>query len=153
MPSVVSNPRRLVLLDLRGIWTNSTTSITAFESAHAFSHHPTAPHDVNLLARTRKMQLTDHYDLPIEILIGADHYWNIIKNATPVRLSRSLVLIPSKLGWILSGNRSEITISTVVVNFIDSHHEAPHSDDARPRPISKCKRLCRSPAIPRLPPH
>jgi hypothetical protein len=60
------------------------------------------PHDVNLLGRTRKMQLADpkddHDDLPIEILIGGDHYWKIIKNATPIRLSQSLVLIPSKLG-------------------------------------------------------
>jgi hypothetical protein len=72
----------------------------------------------------------DHDDLPIEILIGGDHYWNIIKNATPVRLSQSLVLIPSKLGWILSGNRSGITVSTVVVNYIESDHEGPHSDNA-----------------------
>jgi hypothetical protein len=85
--SVVSNPRRLVRLDLKGIWTNSTTSITAFESAHAFSPHPTVPYDISLMGRTSKMQLADpkddHNDLPIEILIGGDHYWKIIKNATP----------------------------------------------------------------------
>jgi hypothetical protein len=60
------------------IWTSSTTSITASESAHAFSPHPTIPHDVNLLGRTRKMQLADpkddHDDLPIEILIDGGHY-------------------------------------------------------------------------------
>jgi hypothetical protein len=75
----------------------------------------------------------DHDDLPIEILIGGDHYWKIVKNATPVRLSKSLVLIPSNLGWILSGNRSGITVSTVVVNYIESQHEVPHSDDASRR--------------------
>jgi hypothetical protein len=48
----------------------------------------------------------------------------------PIRLSQSLVLIPSNLGWILSGNRSGVTVSTVVVNYIELDHQVPHSDDA-----------------------
>jgi hypothetical protein len=71
----------------------------------------------------------DHDILPIEILIGGDHNWKIIKNATLVRLSQSLMLIPSKLGWILSGNRTGITVSTAVLNHIESDHEVPHSDN------------------------
>jgi hypothetical protein len=72
----------------------------------------------------------DHDDLPIEILIGGDRYWKKIKNTTPIRLSPSLVLIPSKLDWILSRNRSGITVTTVVVKYIEPDHEVPHSDDA-----------------------
>jgi hypothetical protein len=34
--SITSRSRRLVRLDLRGIWTNSSTIITAFESAYEF---------------------------------------------------------------------------------------------------------------------
>jgi hypothetical protein len=134
MSSVVSNPCRLVRLDLKRIWTNCTTSVNAFESAPAFSPHPTPPHDVNLLGRTLKMQLADpkddHDDLPIDILIGGHYYWKKIKPATPVQLPQSLVLIPSKLGWILSGKRSGITVNTVIVNYIEPDNEVPLSDDA-----------------------
>ena len=105
--SVTSSPQRLVRLELRGIWTNSSTTITAFESAYQFLPQPTMPHDVNRMTHIRKLQLADpreEEDLPIEMLIGGDHYWKTVKDSPPWRLSPSIVLLPSRLGWILSGN-------------------------------------------------
>jgi hypothetical protein len=81
--------------------------LTAFESTDTFSYHPVAPHDIETLARARKLQLADPpgdpENLPIEVLIGGDHYWEIAKDASPIRLSPSVVLLLSKVGWILSG--------------------------------------------------
>jgi hypothetical protein len=60
-----------VRIDLRGIWTNSSTIITAFESAYECLAQPTVPH-VNMMAHIPKIQLADpcEQDLPIEILVG-----------------------------------------------------------------------------------
>ncbi|GFS72147.1 uncharacterized protein NPIL_306731 [Nephila pilipes] len=59
------------------------------------------------------MKLADPDDslssLPIEILIGADFYWNVMHSDAPVKLSDSLALVPSSFGWILSGSRSHAT--------------------------------------------
>ncbi|GFU19650.1 integrase catalytic domain-containing protein [Nephila pilipes] len=61
------------------------------------------------------MKLADPDDplssLPIEILIGADFYWNVMHSDAPVKLSDSLALVPSSFGWILSGSRSHATVS------------------------------------------
>ena len=48
-------------------------------------------------------------DLPIEFLIGGDCYWRTVKDASTIRLSSSLVLLPTKFGWILTGNRTGLT--------------------------------------------
>ena len=76
--------------------------MTAFESAHAFSHHPVAQQDIKTLAHARKLQLADPpgdpENLLIEIVIGGDHYWEIVKDTSPIRLSPSGVLLLSKLG-------------------------------------------------------
>jgi len=105
--------RRLVRVSVRGAGSRVSTSLTAFKSAHAFSHHPVVPHDIKTLAHARKIQLADPPGDPenirIEILIGGDHYWEIVKDTSPIRLSPSVVLLPSKLGWILSGKRSAVT--------------------------------------------
>ena len=55
-----SNPtahgwRTLVSFIVRGARTRVSTSLTAFESTHAFSHHPVAPHDIKRLAHARKL--------------------------------------------------------------------------------------------------
>ena len=47
--SVTSSSRRLVRLDLREIWTNSSTIFTAFESAYEFLHQTTVPQDINMV--------------------------------------------------------------------------------------------------------
>jgi hypothetical protein len=67
--------RSLIRFNMKGAWTNASTSLTAFESTHTFSHHPTVPHNMKTLARTRKIRVTDPPDasekFSIEILIGA----------------------------------------------------------------------------------
>ena len=126
--------RRLVRFNVRGAGTRVSISLTAFESTHDFSHHPVAPYDIKTLAHARKLQLADPpgnpEDLPIEILIGGDHYWEIVKDTSPIRLSPPVVLLPSKLGWILSGNRSAVTASSIMVNYVNLDQISGPSDDA-----------------------
>ncbi|GFQ86291.1 hypothetical protein TNCT_162671 [Trichonephila clavata] len=73
------------------------------------------------------MKLADPDDslssLPINILIGADFYWNVMHSDAPVKLSDSLALVPSSFGWILSGSRSHSTVSfnpTVHSLYVDT---------------------------------
>jgi hypothetical protein len=84
------------------------------------------PHDITIMTQTRKLQLADpregERDLPIEVLIGGDHYWRIVKDASTIRLSSSLVLIPMKFGWILTGNRTGITANEIMVNHVPMEH-------------------------------
>ena len=80
------------------------------------------------MAQTRKIQLADPRGervLPIEVLIGGYHYWRIVKDASTIRLSSSLVLLPTKFSWILTGNRTGITANQMMVNHINMEH----SDD------------------------
>jgi hypothetical protein len=99
-----SSPCRVARFCAKSIWNNVTVPITAFESANALCPHPTVPHDVTNIAQTRKLQLADpregDRDLPIEILIGGDHYWRRVNDASTICLSSSLVLLPTKFGWI-----------------------------------------------------
>ena len=101
--------RRLGHFTLQGIRAKTTLSVMAFESAHTYSPHLDVPHDVSALNCTRNLRLADpndtYPDSPIEVLIGGDHYWKLIKDNPPQRISPSLVLLPSIFGWILSGNR------------------------------------------------
>jgi len=53
-------------------------------------------------------------DLPIEVLIGGDNYWRIVKDVSTIRLSPSLVLRPKTFGWILNGNRTGITAKEII---------------------------------------
>ena len=126
--------RRLVRFIVQGAGTRVSTSLTAFESTHAFSHHPVAPHDIKTLAHARKLELAvppgDPENLPIEVLIGGDHYWEIVKDTSPIRLSPSVVLLPSKLGWILSGNNSSVTASSIMVYYVNLDQISCRSDDA-----------------------
>lgn len=131
--SPTSSPRRLVQMNIRGIWTNFSIPVLALESDHSFSPHPRVPHDIQTLGNIRKLQLADPKDncadLPIELLIGGDQYWRIVKNTGPVRLSPSLVLLPSRFGWILSGSRSGITVDFTTVSYINLGQAASPQDD------------------------
>jgi hypothetical protein len=71
-------------------------------------------------------------DLPVEILIGGDSYWKIVKDSPPIRISESLVLIPSIFGWILSGSRSGARVTSATVNFVlPDRPNMPPDDELR----------------------
>ena len=72
--STQSSGSRLVRLNMKGVWTHSAVSITAYESTHAFSSQPAVSQDVTTLGHARKHQLADpnahsQEDVPVEILI------------------------------------------------------------------------------------
>ena len=109
-------------------------TITAYESAHALSALPVVPQDVKTLASARKLQLADPKthspeDIPVEVLIGSDNYWKVVKDSPPIRISTLAVLVPTTLGWLLSGNRSGTYVNSAVVNFVNSDETSTPSDD------------------------
>jgi hypothetical protein len=110
----------------KSIWGNATVSITVFESTHAFCPHPTVPHDSTVVMQCCKIQLANpregELDPPIEILIGGYYYWRIVKDASTIRLSSSLVLLPKKFNWILTGNQVGVTANQTKVNHITLEH-------------------------------
>jgi hypothetical protein len=59
---LISSSLRFVGFIMKGIWTNTSTPLRAFDNSHTFSTHPAIPHDVSLLGPTRKLQLTDPND-------------------------------------------------------------------------------------------
>ena len=90
-----------------------------------------------MTTHAHKLQFVDpreQEDLPIEILVGGDLYWKIVKDGPPLRISPSVVLLPSNLGWILSGNRSGISASMTAVNFL-------HLENPGPLPETEIKRF------------
>ncbi|GFQ95405.1 integrase catalytic domain-containing protein [Trichonephila clavata] len=114
-PTSFSHKRRQVQFQLSSIWDKSKVNVIAFESSNRYASHPSTPTDVSRFAKSKRMKLADPDDslssLPIEILIGADFYWNVMHSDAPVKLSDSLALVPSGFGWILSGSRSHATVS------------------------------------------
>jgi hypothetical protein len=78
------------------------------------------------MAPTAELQLADpggNEDLPIEILIGGDYYWTIVKDSQLRRLSPSTVLLPSHLGWIMSGRRAGISTNVIAVHFLQAENQ------------------------------
>jgi hypothetical protein len=134
--SVLSSQRRLVRFKITGAWSNRTIPINAFESAHTLSPQPAVPQEVRTVAPGRRIQLADPKtdspeELPVEILIGGDSYWKIVKDSTPIRISESLVLIPSIFGWVLSGNRSGARVNSTTVNLVHSDQTYLPPDELR----------------------
>jgi hypothetical protein len=81
-----------------------------------------------MATRTPKLQFADpaeQEDLPIEILVGSDHYWKLVKDSPPRRISPSVVLLPSNLGWILSGNWSGISANVAAVKLFRLENPGP----------------------------
>ncbi|GFT73851.1 hypothetical protein NPIL_460781 [Nephila pilipes] len=69
-------------------------------------------------------------NLPIEILIGSDFYWNIVNSEPPVKLSDSLILVPSIFECILSEPRSLVTVSFIhIVHNINVDTSTQALDD------------------------
>ena len=82
------------------------------------------------MTNTPKLQLADpreQEDLPIEILVGGEQYWRDVTDSTPLRISPSLVL-PSKLGRILSGSRYGVSANVAAVNFLHLGGPTPLPD-------------------------
>ena len=135
--SALSSHRRLVHFNITGAWSNCTIPISAFESAQTLSPQPAVPQEVRTLAHGRRIQLADPKtdtmdELPVEILIGGDSYWKVVKDSSPIRISESLVLIPSIFGWVLSGNRSGARVNSTTVNFVQSDQlYSPPDDELR----------------------
>ena len=53
----------------------------------------------------------------------------IVKDTSPIRLSPSVVLLPLKLGRFLSGARSAVTASSIMVNYDNLDQSSFNSDD------------------------
>jgi len=64
----------------------------------------------------------------MEIQIGGDHYWEIVMDSSPIHLSPSVLLLPSKLGRVLSGTRSTVKASSIMVNYVDLDQSSFTSD-------------------------
>ncbi|XP_035204601.1 uncharacterized protein LOC118179538, partial [Stegodyphus dumicola] len=106
--------RRCVQLSLSSLWSNQAFLISAFESSNSYTTHPTAPPEIVHFAQKKRLRIADPPDdssLPIEILIGGDHYWQIVSTEAPIKLSESFVMVPSVFGWVLSGTRTHTTIA------------------------------------------
>ncbi|GFU53508.1 integrase catalytic domain-containing protein [Nephila pilipes] len=114
-PTNFSHKRWQVQFQLSSIWDKAKANVIAFENSNRYASHPSSPTDVSRFAKNKRMKLADPDDplssLPIEILIGADFYWNVMHSDAPFKLSDSLALVPSSFGWILSGSRSHATVS------------------------------------------
>ncbi|GFU11749.1 integrase catalytic domain-containing protein [Nephila pilipes] len=112
--SFTQEQRRCVQLTLSGLWSKQSILITAFESNNSYTTHSAATLEISQFAHKNKLKLADPPDnssLPIELLIGGDYYWQIVTAESPIKLSDSFVMVPSMLGWILSGSRTHTTIA------------------------------------------
>jgi len=120
--SALPSHRRLVPLISRGLF-QTALSQSAPSRAHTLSPQPAVPQEVRTIAHDRRIQLADPKtdsigELPVEILIGGDSYWKIVNDSSPMRISESLMLISSIIGWVLSGNRSGARVNSLTVNFV-----------------------------------
>ena len=101
--------RRQDDFDIMRYMTRARVSVAAFESHNTYSAQPTPPKDIRVMPSFNKIKLADPQDdcddaLPIETFIGSDYYWKIITMERPIRVSPSLVLLPTIFGYIFSGN-------------------------------------------------
>ena len=88
------------------------------------------------MTHTPKLQFADpreENDLPIEMLVGGVHYWKIVKDSPPLRISPSVVLLPSNMGWILSGNPSGISANVAAVSFLHLQSPGPLPETEKKR--------------------
>ena len=71
-------------------------------------------------------------DLPlkIDVLIGADHYWDFIQN-TVVRGESGPVAVSSNLGFILSGSVNTNFVSTHLLLIEQAATKSPSSTDVK----------------------
>jgi hypothetical protein len=133
--SCIPLSRRLVRFDITGFSLPARVSITAYESDSTYSPHPTVPRDIDTFAANRNFILADPKkdgtDLDIELLIGADQYWQIVLPEEPRCISTSLAMIPSRFGWILSGGRSGVTVRDTSVHHVSLGIQSTSDEAAR----------------------
>ncbi|XP_023214303.1 uncharacterized protein LOC111617205 [Centruroides sculpturatus] len=114
--------RRRVRLSLSSYVSRFATSLIAAESSNTYLPHPTVSQFAYPVREMPPLELADlqqeSCDLPIEILIGSDFYWRFVKTKSPIRINGTLTLVPSHFGWILNGNRTNVSIHPVQVNSI-----------------------------------
>ncbi|GFT38720.1 DUF1758 domain-containing protein, partial [Nephila pilipes] len=93
-PTSFSHKRRQAQFKLSSNWDKAKVNVIAFESSNRYASHPSSPTDVSRFAKSKRMKLADPDDslssLPIEILIGADFYWNVMHSDAPVKLKLKL---------------------------------------------------------------
>jgi hypothetical protein len=85
-------------------------------------------------------------DVDINILIGADFYWNFVSNESRRSEGRGPVALSTRLGWVLSGpidNLSEESSSTT--NFAATHvlriDATPVKDNLNPNMTEQLKKF------------
>ncbi|GFS78853.1 integrase catalytic domain-containing protein [Nephila pilipes] len=101
------------VLTLSGLWSKRSITITAFESNNSTTH-PAATLEISHFSHKKKLKLADPPDnssLPFELLIGGVYYWQIVTAESPIKLSKSFVMVPSMFKWILNGSRTHTTIT------------------------------------------
>ena len=76
--------------------------------------------DINKFPQLETLELADDFNDgndSIDILIGSDHYWNIVHGET-IRCESGPIAVSSKLGWLLSGRGEESVGNATVSNLI-----------------------------------
>jgi hypothetical protein len=124
---VTSSPRRLVYMEPKSIWSYFSTYITAYKSAYEFLPQPSVTLCVATGTPTSELQLADprgNEDFPIEILIGGDYYWTIVRDSPLRCLSSSIVLLPFNFGWIMSGRRTGISTNVIAVHILQAENHS-----------------------------
>jgi hypothetical protein len=126
-----SSPRRLVRMELKSIWSGFSTHITAYESTYEFLPKPSVPLTVAAMTPASELQLADPKrteELPIEILIGGDYYWTIVKDSTLRHLTTSTLLLASKFGWIMNGRWADISTNVIAVHCLHAENQILWAD-------------------------
>ncbi|GBM99779.1 hypothetical protein AVEN_101028-1 [Araneus ventricosus] len=99
--------------DIQSIWNKSKIPILAYNSDNKYTLYPSALIDISIFTRDKNLKLAypvdDCYHL-IELLICSDLYWTIVLAEAPKYISPSSTLYISKIGWIISGNRSNVNV-------------------------------------------
>ena len=57
----------------------------------------------------------------IDVLTGADYYWNIVEGEIKKKNNERLIALKSKLGWLLSGPLTTTRPVAVSVNLATTH--------------------------------
>ena len=86
--------------------------------------------DINKFPQLETLELADDFNDgsndSIDILIGSDHYWNIVHGET-IRCESGPIAISSRLGWLLSGPGGESVGNATLSNLVITGELADYS--------------------------